>query len=77
MDEEKQQTLELNTQETLDLGGHCEITKSENHLKCEHLARGIYNIQAWHRARMESDGSKKEALEKTIQQLNELLRHFS
>lgn len=77
MEEEKQQTLELHTQETLALGGHCEITKSENQIKCEQLADEIYRLQAWHRARMESDGSSKIALEKTIRQLNEILRKFS
>ena len=34
MVEEKQQTLELDTQEVLALGGHCEVTKSENQIKC-------------------------------------------
>lgn len=77
MEEEKQQILELNTQETLALGGHCEITKSENQIKCEQLADEIYRLQAWHRARMESDGSRRIALEKTIKQLNEILRKFS
>jgi type VI protein secretion system component Hcp len=77
MASESQQTLKLDTQVTLELGGHCEIAKSENQIKCEELAEAIYRLQSWHRARMESDGSKRIALEKTIAELNEILRHFS
>ncbi len=77
MEDALQQTLKLDTQETLALGGHCEITKSENQIKCEQLAEEIRRLQAWHRARMESDGSKLQALKKTIKQLNEILRKFS
>lgn len=77
MSSESQQILNLETQVAQELGGHCEITKSENQIKCEQLADEIYRLQSWHRARMESDGSKRIALEKTIAELNEILRKFS
>jgi flagellar motility protein MotE (MotC chaperone) len=76
MSSESQQILNLE-QVAQELGGHCEITKSENQIKCEQLADEIYRLQSWHRARMESDGSKRIALEKTIAELNEILRKFS
>ena len=82
MEKDSQQVLCLETQEVLELGalelgGHCEITKSTHQIKCEQLADDIYRLQSWHRARMESEGSKRDALEKTIQQLNDILRKFS
>ena len=77
MENASQQVLCLETQEVMELGGHCEITKSTHQIKCEQLADDIYRLQSWHRARMESEGSKRDALEKTIQQLNDILRKFS
>ena len=76
MPSESQQILNLE-QVSQELGGHCEIIKSENQIKCEQLADEIYRLQSWHKVRMESDGSKRIALEKTIAELNEILRKFS
>ncbi len=77
MSSESQQILNLETQVAQELGGHCEITKSDNQIKCEQLADEIYRLQALLRARMQSDGSSRIALEKTIAELNEILRKFS
>ena len=81
MGKDNQQVLCLETQEVLELGalelgGHCEITKSENQVKCEEMAKAIHRLQSWHRARMDSDGPRRIALEKTIKQLDAILRHF-
>lgn len=77
MSSESQQILNLEAKVAQELGGHCEITKSDNQIKCEQLADDIYRLQALLRARMQSDGSKREALERTIAELNEILRKFS
>jgi hypothetical protein len=76
MSSESQQILNLE-KVAHELGGHCEVTKSDNQIKCEQLADEIYRLQALLRARMQADGSSRIALEKTIAELNEILRKFS
>lgn len=74
---ESQQTLNLDTQVTLELGGHCEITKSENQIKCERLAEEIQTLQERLNHMLKADTSKRDVLENIIKQLNEILRKFS
>jgi transcriptional regulator NrdR family protein len=62
---------------TLELGGHCEITKSENQIKCEQLSEEIQTLQQRLKHMLESDVSKRAVLENIIKQLNDILRKFS
>lgn len=74
---ENQQTLNFESQATLELGGHCEIVKSENQIKCEELAREIEALQEKLKHMLKTEKSKRHVLENTIQELNAILRKFS